>query len=205
MQKYAELICTKLDIDPNLVLKKKIRGLPGITAGQLICALISTASIQEAASVLGYTENPVKQCVRSILGPHFLNRKRDFGEGGTLSQWRFTLLNRIEYKRCPTCLQVLPHSRFNISTYNSDGLRTECKACHVANSKKYKLNVLERTPAWADQNSIRNIYLNCPEGYHVDHIVPLRGALVSGLHVPENLQYLPAEENLQKGNKFISE
>lgn len=57
------------------------------------------------------------------------------------------------------------------------------------------------TPAWADLPAIRQFYVNCPKGYHVDHVLPLRGKEVSGLHVLGNLQYLPATENLKKGNK----
>lgn len=61
---------------------------------------------------------------------------------------------------------------------------------------------LKRTPSWADKGSIDEFYRNCPPGYTVDHIVPLQGKLVSGLHILGNLQYLTQFDNFSKHNKF---
>mgnify|MGYP004003635985 CR=1 FL=1 len=67
---------------------------------------------------------------------------------------------------------------------------------------KYRAAKLQRTPSWADDLVIRMIYEDCPKGYQVDHIVPLQGASVSGLHVAHNLQYLTPTENQTKGNRL---
>lgn len=60
----------------------------------------------------------------------------------------------------------------------------------------------QRIPFWADLDAIKEFYEQCPDGYHVDHVIPLQGELVSGLHVAENLQYLTPSENSRKHNKF---
>lgn len=62
--------------------------------------------------------------------------------------------------------------------------------------------VQQATTKWTNLKELRQFYMNCPEGYHVDHIIPLKGKNVCGLHVINNLQYLPAEINLQKRNHF---
>jgi hypothetical protein len=75
--------------------------------------------------------------------------------------------------------------------------------------KRYAAEV-KRTPSWLNDGQlfeIETIYNYCSSlrriglDYHVDHIVPLRGKTVSGLHVPWNLQVMPAKDNLAKGNR----
>jgi 5-methylcytosine-specific restriction endonuclease McrA len=70
---------------------------------------------------------------------------------------------------------------------------------------------VNRTPSWLNAGQLfemESIYNYCAAlrstglDYHVDHIVPLRGNNVSGLHVPWNLQVITGAENMSKGNRF---
>lgn len=66
-----------------------------------------------------------------------------------------------------------------------------------------------QTPPWANQAAIRAIYRAASEltaqtgvEYHVDHVIPLRGRKVSGLHIESNLSCIPKAENMAKSNRF---
>jgi hypothetical protein len=79
-------------------------------------------------------------------------------------------------------------------------------------SKRYKLRKINATPAWLSESQL--LHIKCKyqlaamlnihgvEAWHVDHIVPIRGKDVCGLHVPWNLRVIPAKENMAKGNKI---
>ncbi len=66
---------------------------------------------------------------------------------------------------------------------------------------------LHACPVWADLEAISKIYRKAAmlraqgEDVHVDHIVPLKGKDVCGLHVAYNLQIIGAAENMEKHNK----
>jgi len=79
-----------------------------------------------------------------------------------------------------------------------------------ADTAKRRAAKLERTPPWADMAAIKKVYeaaqfIHEELGYdlpHVDHIIPLQGKNVSGLHIASNLQLLSAFANTSKGNSY---
>lgn len=96
------------------------------------------------------------------------------------------------------------YTKARVSEYNkaNPGKKTHWTA-------KRRAAQLQATPAWSDLVVIQAFYEDAKTletifgwPFHVDHIVPLNHPLVSGLHVPANLQILNASDNLSKSNTF---
>ena len=96
---------------------------------------------------------------------------------------------------------------------NNKKWKSANKAMNAANAARYKARKNKATPVWLDAiqlaqiqefydiASCRTVQTGVP--HHVDHIVPLNGENVYGLHVPWNMQVLTAFENISKKNKVI--
>lgn len=91
--------------------------------------------------------------------------------------------------------------------------RTENKDKNSAKATRYRASKLNATPKWLTKEHNKQIesfywlaqlqYELTDTKYHVDHIVPLKGKTVCGLHVPWNLQVLEAVDNISKGNRIV--
>ena len=100
------------------------------------------------------------------------------------------LANRVKYRK------------------NNKGKRASYQA-------KRRANKISATPMWADTQYIQDLYVNCREAesvferagiqvkFNVDHIIPLQGKTVSGLHVEDNLQILTDHDNFKKHSTWI--
>lgn len=214
MQNYVDNILKIKGIDGTQTISPR----SSITFKQLFSALIEGGNIKKASVLLEVSEDSLEQTVRRHVSKLFPIEKRKV-------PWDIRLLQLCNVKRCNSCNQIK-----SISVFSQTG--STCKECDNIKSKAYnaehaeyaksrskkhyqnnkaeyirrninrKLHTTLATPIWADLDEINNIYSNCPVGFHVDHIIPLKHDLVCGLHVANNLQYLSAEDTLKKSNTF---
>ena len=80
----------------------------------------------------------------------------------------------------------------------------ELDGIHFVDASKHERRYAEMlaTPKWLQLRDFIEISAKCPKGMSIDHIVPLRGERVCGLHVPWNIQYIPIAHNVAKGNTY---
>lgn len=192
----------------------------------LLHALIELESIAKVSEYLDISENAIEHVLHRKL-------RRYFPEKDKTEKWSCHLLRILDLRKCPKCKCIKNFDLYHIDKSRFTGYSIYCASCSGAKSSEYRAQnqnrlseyrkehylsnagyykdkaahrralVIRATPKWANRSKILDIYRNCPDNHHVDHIIPLNSDIVCGLHVEFNLQYLTAEDNLRKSNKFI--
>ena len=211
--KFIELCLLKFNLKTAQIIKKKFGQSPEIIAERLLSEYFTGDNLLVIASRLGTSNRTLER----INAKYFSSREN------TSCTLLLSLLYEIGYKRCYACKDINTIEEFHSQSklckicastrvVNKDKARQRSKQHYLDNKGYYKAKSAAyrarsklATPAWADLRKISEIYLKCPKGYEVDHIIPFKGKLVSGLHVEYNLQYLSKEDNRSKSNNFSVE
>lgn len=218
----TEIILDKLGVFYDDLAKEKHGSSPSITYGDLVSRIVADRGLVPCKTTFSeISEQTFNRMMRRIFPKVRLN--------GGKETWFYHILSIIEHKYCGNCNSIKPYSSYHKDTSRSNKITSWCADCRNKNQEggytKYldshkksytknkgkirqrssiaKLERAKRIVPWTEHKEISEMYQNCPEGYHIDHILPLCGKDVSGLHVLANLQYLPASENLSKGNKYL--
>ena len=144
----------------------------------------------------GYQDD-CKVCKKSYLIEYRINNKDKILESQRIYQEKYKEINKHKIAEFHKKYQQNNKDKFNFT-----------------NAKRRAARI-SATPDWLSKDQldeIRNFYRQAQklkeitgQEYHVDHIVPLQGENVCGLHVPWNLQILTAEQNRFKSNKLLEE
>jgi len=217
-------LCENFGKTPEDIAKRKFGRLPEYTYKEVLSRIIkgNNSSLSEVFPEMS------RPTITTMLNKCFPGKSKDCSS----LDWYVYLLNSINLRRCTTCNNILDKSNFYAAINKNSGLRDKCITCdnaankihrelnkehykaakhqhylsnkslYIAKDAKRRAVKMSAVACWANMEEINLIYKYCPVGYHVDHIVPLQGVLVCGLHCEHNLQYLPATDNLSKGNKF---
>lgn len=213
MDKYlfTEMLCEAYSKTPYYVVKRKHGRVPQISFEELC------HSIYEQETVLSICEH-FGGISHKTLKPALVKAFPDIAEVKDRSTvWRVELLLKLGYRRCNECNQEKILDEFYNAEKVKAGKSYTCKICAQevnriqriekpqiikASNRKRKAIVRGALASDANLDLIKNIYKECPEGYHVDHIIPISKG---GLHHETNLCYLPAKLNMQKQAKMPEE
>ena len=140
-----------------------------------------------------------RERVREINRNSYLKKVGTLSRMSTLENEDVKKQHRQQRKR-ETVLTWQKNNPDKVALYRAKSTLTGKTAAKAAKRRSAKLKA---TPPWADLEEIKNVYLEAQYfGMHVDHIIPLQGKNVCGLHVWDNLQLLSPIENIKKGNKY---
>lgn len=197
----------------------KNRRLKVIRLDQIIELILEEKTTEEASSILGISRHSLSSILKDL-----------FPTKASKQTWLAYMLLSVNMKLCSACKEI--KSLEDFSPDKSKGWHSMCKPCLYEYGSNRYFNNKEQHKEWntnwrannpdkakaiaakrratknnavmedADLEVIKIIYLQCPEGYHVDHIMPLSKG---GLHHQNNLCYLKAADNLHKKDKLPEE
>lgn len=225
IENIVDLLLQEFNIPPDDYVRPPRARHPGWTNRYFLSLIVEHETGPKIKEYEGCGEQTINRAFKKLLWPITgpLN-------GGN-ETFKNKLFNLVSIKYCPICYKVLNYTNFDKDANDSYGRASQCKSCtsiknasfyahnkdtyhkkyiednredYTARNAKRRATKLNATPSWANLSLIREIY-RCAEGMHVDHIIPLQGATVCGLHVENNLQYLTPEENMKKSNKLLQE
>lgn len=219
-----EKICAHFNINKNTEVKRKFGKLPAYTYNDILSRILQYNDTRTPITVI-FPEmtRPTSSAMLKKAFPNKLNTKQS---------WISYLLLSIGMKYCSSCRELKTLDCYSVDNNTYSKIRDCCKVCdsfanklhrqenvehykiakhehYINNKAKYYAKKLKRanhirqaTPSWANIEKMNYIYKNAPKGYHVDHIIPINGNNVCGLHTEHNLQYMLAADNISKGNIF---
>lgn len=148
------------------------------------------------------------ECEKGKKGQALKEWRKKNPEKNTIQRKRQAEEYREKLNSCP---KYREETRTQVRQ-NAKKWREENKGKKNADTAKRHAAKLQRIPKWltADEKERTACYyqlaamrtMESGHDWHVDHIVPMRGESVSGLHVPWNLRVIPAQENMSKGNRY---
>jgi len=173
------------------------------------CECKNIKELQEFRKIsnVGYKKDYEYKCLMCIKIYHqkrYLERKQEYSDRQKL----YISDPKIKEKRSISRQKYYKKNK-NRMLILAKAWEQENKGRRKAIKAKYRAQLLNATPKWANMEKILQIYKDCAKieketglKYEVDHIIPLQGKIVSGLHVDTNLQILLMVENRSKGNKY---
>lgn len=186
-QEYQVLtkVCSKCAIEKPLIEFYKHKQCAGGVAPS--CKLCRISQIKT------YSASPEGRATRAL---HKKNNLETYRQRDNQRYYR----NRT--KRLEAVKSYYPKIKECKALYNKKYINENRAAINTyqSNRNSYKL---KSQVGWSEVDSIKEFYKNCPEGYAVDHIIPLMGKIATGLHVLCNLQYLPISINNKKRHRVL--
>ena len=164
-----------------------------------------------------------KPCKRGHLSERILERVTPDKTPGKMkgrcewcrleNQRKFVSENQEKWKfwqkRCRNKEAATQRMREYRASLTKEQKKEKHRASYLANREKrieavvrHKKRRIRAMPKWASIKKIKSVYFSSSQGMEVDHIVPIKGENVCGLHVHWNLRVISRQENQSKSNKM---